>query len=216
MPHGGVPALGERVGKALLGLCAGGGQVTQGALTALSAALWFESWTHNWWWWRGSLPGPTLTGPTDMTYMMASPRRPACRFVVQPNRARPGHRVTCRCSSQLTSAPTLLARVKLFRCVDAQELLDANCPWSCAHPPLVSVAVKTYTRYERGGPLERRLGLGVLRRLRFSGRRARGWWAIARQHVARPVWPMATHKGQLTARRLVITFVPTTGRTLEQ
>ena len=28
--------------------------------------------------------------------------------------------------------------------------------------------------------------------------------------VARPVWPGATHKGQLTGRRLVITFVPTT------
>jgi hypothetical protein len=25
-----------------------------------------------------------------------------------------------------------------------------------------------------------------------------------------PVWPMATHQGELTARRLVITFVPTT------
>ena len=29
--------------------------------------------------------------------------------------------------------------------------------------------------------------------------------------VAHPVWPMATHKGELTATRLVITFVPTTG-----
>jgi hypothetical protein len=28
--------------------------------------------------------------------------------------------------------------------------------------------------------------------------------------VARPVWPVATHKGELTARHLVITFVPTT------
>jgi hypothetical protein len=26
--------------------------------------------------------------------------------------------------------------------------------------------------------------------------------------VARPVWPVATHRGVLTARRLVITFVP--------
>jgi hypothetical protein len=33
--------------------------------------------------------------------------------------------------------------------------------------------------------------------------------AISRQHVARPAWPAATHKGKLTARRLVITFVPT-------
>src|SRR3984957_7646211 len=32
--------------------------------------------------------------------------------------------------------------------------------------------------------------------------------------VAHPVWPVATHKGKLTARRLVITFVPTTGRKL--
>jgi hypothetical protein len=32
------------------------------------------------------------------------------------------------------------------------------------------------------------------------------------EHVARPVWPVATHKGKLTARRLVITFVPTTSR----
>jgi hypothetical protein len=29
----------------------------------------------------------------------------------------------------------------------------------------------------------------------------------ARQDVARPVWSVATHKGELTARRLVITFV---------
>src|SRR5271163_2225434 len=29
--------------------------------------------------------------------------------------------------------------------------------------------------------------------------------------VAHPVWPVATQNGQLTARRLVITFVPTTG-----
>jgi hypothetical protein len=29
--------------------------------------------------------------------------------------------------------------------------------------------------------------------------------------IARPVWPVATHKGELTARRLVITFVPTDG-----
>jgi hypothetical protein len=29
--------------------------------------------------------------------------------------------------------------------------------------------------------------------------------------VARSVWPTATHKGKLTGRRLVITFVPTTG-----
>ena len=28
-------------------------------------------------------------------------------------------------------------------------------------------------------------------------------------HVARPVWPVATRKSKLTARRLVITFVPT-------
>jgi hypothetical protein len=40
--------------------------------------------------------------------------------------------------------------------------------------------------------------------------------AISRQHVARPVWPMATHQGKLTARRLVITFVATTGRKLER
>jgi hypothetical protein len=30
-----------------------------------------------------------------------------------------------------------------------------------------------------------------------------------RSDVARPAWPVATHKGKLTARRLVITFVPT-------
>jgi hypothetical protein len=30
------------------------------------------------------------------------------------------------------------------------------------------------------------------------------------EHVAGPVWPAATHKGKPTARRLVITFVPTT------
>jgi hypothetical protein len=28
-----------------------------------------------------------------------------------------------------------------------------------------------------------------------------------------PVWPVATHQAKLTARRLVITFVPTTGKT---
>ena len=33
--------------------------------------------------------------------------------------------------------------------------------------------------------------------------------------VARPVWPVATRNSNLTARRLVITFVPTTGRKLE-
>jgi len=38
--------------------------------------------------------------------------------------------------------------------------------------------------------------------------------AVSRQHVARPVWPVTTHQGELTARRLVITFVPTTGRKL--
>jgi hypothetical protein len=32
--------------------------------------------------------------------------------------------------------------------------------------------------------------------------------------IARPALPMATHRGKLTARRLVITFVPTTGRKL--
>jgi hypothetical protein len=32
--------------------------------------------------------------------------------------------------------------------------------------------------------------------------------------VARPVWPVATHTGQLTARRLVVTFVPTAFRAL--
>jgi hypothetical protein len=32
---------------------------------------------------------------------------------------------------------------------------------------------------------------------------------------ARPSGPLATHKGELTARRLVITFVPTTSRKLE-
>src|SRR5271155_1680699 len=32
-----------------------------------------------------------------------------------------------------------------------------------------------------------------------------------RQHVARPVWPVATRISKLTARRLVIAFVPTTG-----
>jgi hypothetical protein len=31
-------------------------------------------------------------------------------------------------------------------------------------------------------------------------------------HVARRAWSVATHQGELTARRLVITFVPTTGR----
>ena len=70
-------------------------------------------------------------------------------------------------------------------------------------------------RARRARPRQRRPGLGVLRRLGFSGRRARGWRAITRQHVARPVWPMATHKDKLTARRLVITFVPTTGWKLE-
>jgi hypothetical protein len=40
------------------------------------------------------------------------------------------------------------------------------------------------------------------------------WRAIARQHVARHVWPVATHQGELTARRLVITFVPTASRKL--
>ena len=49
-----------------------------------------------------------------------------------------------------------------------------------------------------------------------SGRRAREWRANSRQHVARPVWPVATHRGVLTARRLVITFVPTTGGKLEE
>jgi hypothetical protein len=87
---------------------------------------------------------------------------------------------------------------------------------SCARPPLISVAVTTYPRCaRRGQPPERRPGLGVLQPLMVSGRRARGWQAIARQHVARPVWPAATHSGTLTARRLVITFVPTTGRKLE-
>jgi hypothetical protein len=46
-------------------------------------------------------------------------------------------------------------------------------------------------------------------------RRAQGWRAISRQHVARPAWPVATPKSKLTARRLVITFVPTTGWKLE-
>jgi hypothetical protein len=40
-------------------------------------------------------------------------------------------------------------------------------------------------------------------------RRAQGWRAISRQHVARPARPVATRKSKLTARRLVITFVPT-------
>src|SRR5271166_1809372 len=45
---------------------------------------------------------------------------------------------------------------------------------SCAHPPLVSVAVKTYPRDERDEASlpERQPELGVLRRLRVSGRRA--------------------------------------------
>jgi hypothetical protein len=30
------------------------------------------------------------------------------------------------------------------------------------------------------------------------------------RYIAHPVWPVATHQGELTARRLVITFVPTT------
>src|ERR1700739_99096 len=34
--------------------------------------------------------------------------------------------------------------------------------------------------------------------------------------VAHPVWPVATQRGKLTARRLVITFVPTAGRELEE
>jgi hypothetical protein len=38
----------------------------------------------------------------------------------------------------------------------------------------------------------------------------RGWCVISRQHVARRVWPVTSHQGELTARRLVITFVPTT------
>src|ERR1700730_8855787 len=37
----------------------------------------------------------------------------------------------------------------------------------------------------------------------------------ARQHVARRVWPVAAHQGELTAKCLVITFVPTTSRKLE-
>jgi hypothetical protein len=50
-------------------------------------------------------------------------------------------------------------------------------------------------------------------------------WALAAElaarssssssNAARPVWPMATNKGELTGRRLVITFVPTTGWKLE-
>ena len=35
-----------------------------------------------------------------------------------------------------------------------------------------------------------------------------------RSDVPCPAWPVATHQGELTARRLVITFVPTTGRKL--
>jgi hypothetical protein len=31
-------------------------------------------------------------------------------------------------------------------------------------------------------------------------------------YVAHPAWPLATHNSKLTARRLVITFVPTTRR----
>ena len=34
--------------------------------------------------------------------------------------------------------------------------------------------------------------------------------------VAHLVWPVATHKGELTGRRLVITFVPTTSRKLQE
>jgi len=41
-----------------------------------------------------------------------------------------------------------------------------------------------------------------------------GWCAVSRQHVARPVWPVATRTSKLTARRLVITFVPTPSRKL--
>ena len=34
--------------------------------------------------------------------------------------------------------------------------------------------------------------------------------------VARPLWPMTTHNSELTAGRLVIAFVPTAGRKLEE
>src|SRR6201999_4624241 len=38
----------------------------------------------------------------------------------------------------------------------------------------------------------------------------RAFFSISRRHVAHLVWPAATHSDELTARRLVITFVPTT------
>jgi hypothetical protein len=87
-----------------------------------------------------------------------------------------------------------------------------------AHPPFVSVAVTTYPRYERdeaslqndGQSWEFFDAYGVRVDALEDGEQ------IPRVHVARPVWLVATHRGVLTARGLVITFVPTTGRKLEQ
>jgi hypothetical protein len=54
--------------------------------------------------------------------------------------------------------------------------------------------------------------LAVLMRRPPGGEPAAPWtgWVIA-SDVAHPVWLVATHSGELTARRLVITSVPTTG-----